>query len=326
MKKKNEESNHPMSHLHNNNDHTQPNTIGNSSSDIVTPPFHITNKSQESECTNSQDLEGQEISLISDDDNGKIKPSPVIELRNDKIIKILQYINVIFALSGAIYFLCKNDSFITLEYIQISFISAIVVALDHEEKIIQRIALVILFGIGVFWGVLYTTSSYKTESVPLVSAISAASAVLFFQGGMTFVSYVITEISSPSIMKSVELDLILYLISLNAICFFSSNQHFNNNLHMILDIRTMVMLFSAIYQEKDKMKLVLIKDFVLIMCLIIVSFILYSFSSNPYEIFGNSIYVIIGSILWKEGYIAWIKYLRRKRKRSVAMAHKESRP
>jgi hypothetical protein len=268
-------------------------------------------------------------------ESGKIKSSPMIELRNDKIIKIIEYVNVIFALTGAIYFLSQRRIFICLEYAQISFISTLVVVLDNESKYIQRMGLLVAACIGGFWGTIYSIAAVESETTEIGAIICAGMGTTSFLGSMVFLVYVIAEInSSPSTattgtssmtttatatigknMKCAELDLILYLISLNAICFFSSNQHFNNNLHMILDIRTMVMLFSGIYQEKDKMKLVQIFDFLVIMILIMISFILFSFSETPFQMTGNSIYIIIGGILWKEGFVARSKYLKRMKRR-----------
>ena len=130
-------------------------------------------------------------------------------------------------------------------------------------------------------------------------AIGALSGVVFF-GGMIFASYVCVE--SAPLGKRVELDLLLYLTSLNAICFFTPNRAFNSNLHMILDIRTIVMLFNGLFQPKDKMELLRLPSFLVVMFLIVMSFIISSAANISFGAAISSIYIVIGIIIARESY------------------------
>jgi hypothetical protein len=209
---------------------------------------------------------------------------------------------------GCVYFLSISYFYIALEYFQVWFISTLIFFLDTESgwSKILSFALSVLVAIG--WGATYFLSNTSLPSLHgpefVVASLVMAVMPIFFLGGMLWMVFEISfvfsaENSTPPPIKTVELDLLLYMISLNVICFFGTNS-FNNNLHMILDIRTMVMLFSGIYQEKDKMKLLQIPSFIVVMVIIMTSFVLFAVGDKIVNLIGDSLYILIGVVLFYE--------------------------
>jgi hypothetical protein len=230
-----------------------------------------------------------------------LNPLAILDFKTLRVVKQLEYLCVVISAAGCIYFLSKHYFYVALEYFQVWFISCLVILFDCEDKVIQRISLLLLVLVSCGWGTTYTivNSSNFDENEFKIAVIITGLMAIFFLGGMVTMASVIPKISPPSILKVVELDLLLYLISLNAICFFTDNQ-FNNNLHMILDLRTMVMLYGGIYQERDKMKLLQIPSFQFIITLIIISFVLFAFGFKVATLVADSIYVVIGTVLFLE--------------------------
>jgi hypothetical protein len=229
----------------------------------------------------------------------------LIDIRTAEVIKLCEYLCFIISATGILYFIfSKNYLWIALEYLQVCFISCLVIALDTTEKWIKNLSFLFIFLVAVCWAVVYLITHIEGLSglYLVFSTLFVSLAGIFFIGGMVYVTIIITQISTPKIHRCVELDLILYLISLTAICYFSTNT-FNNNLHMILDIRTLIMLFSGLYQEKDKTKLLSLPSFFVIMLLIIISFALFALADTLYIILANVLYVVIGILLYREAYL-----------------------
>jgi hypothetical protein len=157
--------------------------------------------------------------------------------------------------------------------------------------------------VSVVWGETYVFAGYQYQNFALYNYFMAAAGGASFISGMLSMAYV-SIISTEK--KYVELDLLLYLISLNAICFFSTDDVFNNNLHMILDIRTLVLLYSCLYEPKEKVELLNLRNFVLISFLIIVSFVLFANETDTgttghiTNFLGNSNYLVIGILMMSD--------------------------
>ena len=221
--------------------------------------------------------------------------------RSTKIVRGVQYLSVLVSLGATIYFVQKAYIYVALQYTQVCFISVLTVVLDSSTYWIQRFWLVMSIFVALGWGAVTLWEGERYEDFRVYDyAIGSLSGLVFF-GGMIFASYVCVE--SAPLGKRVELDLLLYLVSLNAICFFTSNHAFNTNLHMILDIRTMVLLFNGLLQPRDKMDLLRSVPFMSIMFLIIASFMISSTSHISFGTAISSIYVVIGAILAREAYV-----------------------
>lgn len=260
---------------------------------------------------NVKELLGDESKPNEDNIAFDLNRYSFIDFRANQILHILQFLCVLISCGGFSYFIYINHLYVALEYFQVCFISSIVVVLDNTNIKLQIGGLIASILVAIGWSVTYfiANTSNVPEELLIAATIISATMSLLFLGGLICMTYVITEISSPNNMRCIELDLVLYLVALTAICFFSTNE-FNNNLHMILDIRLMVTLYSGLYQEKDKMKLLRIPSFLLNMTLIIISFMFFAIQYPIFHIIANSFYIVIGCLFiyearWKR--INWKK-------------------
>ena len=85
--------------------------------------------------------------------------------------------------------------------------------------------------IALLWSGVTIWSCYLDLDYGVLETVFALLASSLFFGGMLYCTYTSTTRRLDGIVRRVEVDLLLYLIALNAICFFSNNT-FNNNLHI----------------------------------------------------------------------------------------------
>lgn len=226
--------------------------------------------------------------------------------QSEILIRTCKYLNLLVAIVAMVYFAQADLMNVALQYAQVSFLSAVVICLDSSSPFNQNIYLVIVFLLAVAWATLVfigVRSGYPVQNY-VVGGFSA----FFNFGGIIYCVYIISRISRRKEYKCVEVDLLLYLAALNAICFFSDNNHFNDNLHLILDLRTMLLLYSGLYQPKNKMKLLRLPRFLIVIIGMIGAFLLFSSETPETDILGNIIYILVGMILFYEGYRAWQRF------------------
>jgi hypothetical protein len=232
--------------------------------------------------------------------------SMVLDDKSKFYVRLVQYVNILVASLFIVYFFCIHRLNVAFEYGQMSFVLSLLISLDSQTLIKQRLWLVYGVAIGVLWS--YISILDAELAFPVENMILTIVAEFFFLGGMIYSVIVINRISPSEEFKLVEIDILLYLIALNAICFFSSNNSFNNNLHMILDIRMMVVLYNGFYQLKNKMNLLKLKSFLLLIGLIIFAFIIYTRITQVTDLLFSIIYVFVGWILFYEAWSAKLRY------------------
>jgi hypothetical protein len=232
--------------------------------------------------------------------------SMVLDDKSKFYVRLVQYVNILVASLFIVYFFCIHRLNVAFEYGQMSFVLSLLISLDSQTFIKQRLWLVYGVAIGVLWS--YISILDAELAFPVENMILTIVAEFFFLGGMIYSVIVINRISPSEEFKLVEIDILLYLIALNAICFFSSNNSFNNNLHMILDIRMMVVLYNGFYQLKNKMNLLKLKSFLLLIGLIIFAFIIYTRITQVTDLLFSIIYVFVGWILFYEAWSAKLRY------------------
>lgn len=248
------------------------------------------------------------LSMETSSVSSESKMSSFLALANIKEIRLAQYICCIVSLAACSYFVSIGYINVALQYTQICFLSSLTVALDADSWWKQRIFFVFSILIAIFWGALFQWAGYKYLDYEIYNyAVLAFSTYGFFLGmlGMAYVAILSTE------AKYVELDLLLYLIALNAICFFSTDDTFNSHLHMILDIRTIMLLYCCVYEPKQKIALLTNATFVMIMTLIVISFVFFTYSDNFIAVFGHSCYILIGGMLNYNTYEAYQRFQQR---------------
>lgn len=251
---------------------------------------------------------GRPNTMDSGSVSSESKLSSFLALANIKEIRLAQYICCIVSITACAYFVSIGYINIALQYTQICFLSSLTVALDADSWWKQRIFFCFCILIAIFWGALFQWAGYKYLDYEIYSyAVVSLSTYGFFAGmlAMAYVAILSTE------AKYVELDLLLYLIALNAICFFSTDDSFNTHLHMILDIRTLMLLYSCIYEPKQKVELLNNATFVTAMTLIIISFVLFTYSDQIIDAFAHTSYIIIGAMLFYTSYEAYQRFQQR---------------
>jgi hypothetical protein len=226
---------------------------------------------------------------------------------SNRYITFLQFFCVGTSIAAVLYFVIALRYYnVATQYMQITFITSLIISLDSKTICQQVIWLVVAASMATLWIGIWMYSTFYIHNAPCYLTMAAASGLFYF-GGILFMT--VKACGAPPEVKFVELDLLLYLLSLNAICFFNSNE-FNNNLHMILDIRVIMLLFNCLYQPKQKMELLRIPTFVSVIVLVLVAFILYSSRDESGTELGNGVYVAIGIILIRESiYAKPIQYI-----------------
>jgi hypothetical protein len=232
--------------------------------------------------------------------------SMILDDQSKFYVRLVQYVNIIVASLFIVYFFCIHRLNVAFEYGQMSFVLSLLISLDSQTLVKQRLWLIFGVFIGILWS--YISILDAELDFPIENMILTIVAEFFFLGGMIYSVIVINRISPSEEFKLVEIDILLYLIALNAICFFSSNNSFNNNLHMILDIRMMVVLYNGFYQLKNKMNLLKLKSFLLLIGLIITAFIIYTRITPLTDLLFSIVYIGVGWILYFEAWNAKLRY------------------
>ncbi len=220
---------------------------------------------------------------------------------SNRYVRLLQYFCVSVAIAALLYFIIAVQLYeVATQYMQIAFITSITISLDSTTRF-RQIQWIITAGcIATLWVMLWAITT-PFSSISLLDLLISTISGFFYFGGILSMTY--KALNAPAEVKFVEIDLLLYLLSLNAICLFSPNE-FNNNLHMILDIRIILLLYTCVYQPKQKMELLRIFKFIIIIIFILISFIIYEKGNNLLNTIGNCLYIIVGMILFYESIYA----------------------
>lgn len=228
----------------------------------------------------------------------KSSPSPGT-LSAHSLVQIGHYINAVGALVLALFFTFYN-SFRSLQYYQISFVTVLLLLLERRHTAQQNYFLAISgLLIGALWNVVITLLFY--EELPSSSSPSTLLALRILSVTTTSSSYslILSWVWYAYKAKpiNVDIDLMLYFLAMNIIAFFSADQ-FNNTLHFLIDIRTYQFIFTAALCLKSKFDLVLSPQFVIIVFLMLVAYVFFSLETYWANFFGFGIYGAIGLIMF----------------------------
>lgn len=202
-------------------------------------------------------------------------------------VEVVKVANVCAAAVGIAYFYFHGYYDVVLEYNQIFFLSVLVNILDSTPGVLRTLWFVLIVCAGIIWTSMAVYVS--TWALPVYHQVAWTLMAFFYDAGTISCAYVILHHPSRKLKATnfLEVDLLLYLVSLNAICIFPVS-HFNSSLHLILDIRMIVLLYGGLYRPNDKVALLRRKSIWLIMACILVFFVLVS-SKNLWAQFVGSI-------------------------------------
>lgn len=190
-----------------------------------------------------------------------------------QVASALTWLNVVTAAVLMVYdfIFFEGPSYQVLQFIQIEFISLLLLLLDSTPtQVAFRMS--IICAIVALQGVwCYSLAVLWARAFNLGKEFSVMVFICGFTWGLSiaYACYV-----SKRTKKESEFDLILYLASLNAVCCFSPASTLNNALHLLLDIRTFVLIYTYLHDVPKKEDLLNNVTFMAVIILSIVSFIM----------------------------------------------------
>lgn len=246
---------------------------------------------------------------------------PLSRKFTDNAVEIVKIGNVVCSLAGWLYFSTKgNNANVVLEYAQVCFLAILMNILDSTDGWKRWFWFTALIIAGAGWSTV-TVETFCSDA-PLSNQIAWSLMCIFYDLGTIAAAYV--SLQHPvRFLKStsfLELDLMLYLVSLNALCIFPIT-HFNSNLHMLLDIRMVVLLYTGLYRPIDKMALLRRKSFLFIIFCTLIFFILVTNPSPLYQLLGSIVNIGLGgTLLTQSVYFYLVKYPRIRKAQATEVA------
>lgn len=214
-------------------------------------------------------------------------------------VEIIKILNVVVSMGAVIYYLIHENVPTVEEYLQILFLSILVLILDTDPGLYRQFWFVMAIGTGVVWA---TTPIKYVDIVgyPICALINIVDFIAYGGGALACV-YVILQNPELGPQKSryIEMDLLIYLAALNVIC-TAPVHDFNASLHMLLDIRMTMLIYIGLYRPKDRIELLRNRRFLFILATI-VAFILilpYAESCSPLEHLAFLINICMGLTFW----------------------------
>lgn len=238
--------------------------------------------------------------------NEATKPLPKELTAN--AVEIAKIANVVAAIAGCLYFYLMGYYDVVLEYDQVLFLSILVNILDSKPGILRTIWFIGIIMSGISWTLMAVYQA--TWTLPIYHRVAWTLMAFVYDAGTISCAYVILHHPSKKLKTTnfLELDLLLYLVTLNAICIFPI-EHFNSSLHMILDIRMIVLLYSGLYRPHDKIALLRRKSLWFIMLCIISFFVLVSNNDPWFQFAGSIVNIGLGVTLIGQAWLFhFVKY------------------
>jgi hypothetical protein len=240
--------------------------------------------------------------------NEATKPLPK-QLTMD-VVEVVKIASVLASVAGCIYFYLSGDYDVVLEYDQVVFLSVLINILDSRPGFQRKFWFFAIILAGISWSMMAVYMA--TWDLPIYHSVAWAVMAFCYDSGTIACAHVILQHPSRKLRTTnfLELDLLLYLVTLNVICVFPI-YHFNSSLHMILDIRMIIMLYTGLYRPHDKIALLRRKSLWFIMFCILAFFILDSMNSAWCQFAASLINIGLGLTLFAEAMLFhYVKYPR----------------
>ncbi|RYG93591.1 hypothetical protein EON65_58690 [archaeon] len=250
--------------------------------------------------------------------------TPATELTFRAVLELVKLTNIVFAIiAGSLQFYYGYSN-ASIEYVQICFLAIIVSVIDSEPGCARYC----LFGLHLLVGLAWTAGAvyFATWGMPVIaSVLIAIDNISYTTGALACAIVIINRPPTKEIPKVtfIDLDLIVYLVALNLLCINPINS-FNLGLHMILDIRLMVLLFVGLYRPADKIQLLHDKSFVAALISIVAFFLIYK-AGTDYVTHSIAFLVntVLGVVLHWQAYYHYTVVHPAMRNQSNSMASKE---
>ncbi|RYH04788.1 hypothetical protein EON65_46500 [archaeon] len=240
---------------------------------------------------------------LRDNDQSSLLTHDDARLTFKVVLQIVKYSNIVFSLTAGSILFSLGYYETVKEYMQICFLAILMSIIDSDPGWLRNIHFVAVCLLSVAWN---ATAVYtQTWQYPPITTVCLLMCAVSYMAGSITCTYVIVirpvTAALPNI-RFVDLDLLIYLIALNVLCIIPV-KNYNLALHMILDIRMLVLLFTGLYRPLDKIELLHDKTFLAVLLAIICFFVLFTTSVN-YIMYCMAylVNVTIGSVLFYQAY------------------------
>lgn len=183
-----------------------------------------------------------------------------------KIINCLASITFFFY-----YWIALGPNWKSVEIVQILFLSIllVLVAVPLSETTTRRLLVISTYVVTAAWLFLLAVLWSRELNLSLLFQVSV------FVCGMLWASGIVLACSCCERKNlSGEVDLILYLLVLNVVTAWSPVDAFNIELHLILDMRTFMLVYNCLHQLQKNEELLQYPSFVSVVALTITTFFL----------------------------------------------------
>lgn len=236
---------------------------------------------------------------------------PTKQADDSKILSnALKAINLVVSVGLLLYFWgADGPNWKDVEFVQIVYLSLLLILVTVPLKMTmwRTIIAACIYAVVVSW--LYLLGALWAEALDLDIGFQIAVFVcgLLWATGIISACYVSERANSNG-----EVDLILYLLTLNAVNAMGSVDTFNIELHLILDVRTFMLVFNCLHNLQKNEDLLRYPAFISVIVLTIITFFLTDVlfanemqkSKEAGSIITFVLFGVIGVILMVEVYIS----------------------
>lgn len=263
----------------------------------------------------------------------------------EEAIQFWLMINVLVSTGGCLYALLSHQLAMLTEYCQVLYLSTLLIWFGSRSAYLaswqRQFWFVCAIAVAIIWSVanqfldavhgplgyrfmfgldsfLYGVGSlacgycivhYPLREPPKRKSALASKMSLVNADSSSSSSEHSTVVAVANMKPLVDIDLLIYLIALNVLCLMPIDSY-NYSLHMILDVRMNILLFTGLYQPKDRKFLLRIKSFCLVLVCIIVAFVIFSFGVDRYAVMtcGEAVNTVIGlTLIWESYHHLYIR-------------------
>lgn len=184
----------------------------------------------------------------------------------------LKVINVIASGTFFVYYwVSLGPNWKAVEFVQILYLSVllVLVTVPITHLFMRRLLVLCIFTIIITWTYLLGVLWSQELNLPVLFRIFAFAFGILWSSGIVLACY-----CSERRNMNGEVDLILYLLVLNVVTAWSPADTFNNELHLLLDVRTFMLVYNCLHQLQKNEELLHYPSFLSVVIITIATFLL----------------------------------------------------
>lgn len=237
------------------------------------------------------------------------RDSSILKLSDHTRTLIINLIKILIfgiTLIAGIYFVALGKLNTATSYFHICFVTILMLCLDTDTPYKQYIYAVCAVAMTFVWG--YFTEFYHSSFEPWFFALTLIESFVFL-GSFLFAAYVIRSINCEKEFRRIELDLLIYFISVSVVCLFNPNE-FDYATHMLLDLKIITHLTEGLLQvpvDSTLNDLLNKRTFIFVTTVtaVIAAFLVNSFCTEAIaDIVSTVLYLAIGFLLFFQSFLS----------------------